>query len=338
MDDSSWQPLSDILVVDLTRYIPGPFASRELLLRGARVVRLEAPEGDPLRRLAPGWHHALNAGKESVVCDLKAEPEFGRALCSRADVILEGFRPGVAERLGIGIDALPETAIYCTVTGFGWEHRYSDRAGHDLNYLGFAGALADTAPYPPPLPIADLAAGAQAAVNAILLALYDRAKTGRGRRIDISMTHQSHHLVAYRLGGDGPSGLLTGQFACYRIYPTADGRYLTVAAIEPKFFRRVCELIGRTEISESQFDVGEQERLMSILTEVFEGRPLQAWLDLFQNEDVAVGPVNTLPEAAADFGVPEAASQAPEPGEHTDLWRAALTPRGESSDARARLH
>src|SRR5919198_5218102 len=96
------KPLAGMLVVDLTRYLPGPFASRELLRYGARVVRLESPEGDPLRAIAPGWHALLNGGKESVVCDLKQDPEFGRALCSRADVVLEGFRPGVAERLGIG--------------------------------------------------------------------------------------------------------------------------------------------------------------------------------------------------------------------------------------------
>src|SRR5919202_5516146 len=102
------RPLGDMLVVDLTRYLPGPFASRELLRYGARVVRLESPEGDPLRALAPEWDAALNAGKESVVCDLKAEPAFGRALCARADVVLEGFRPGVAARLGVGPDDVPD--------------------------------------------------------------------------------------------------------------------------------------------------------------------------------------------------------------------------------------
>src|SRR5919106_4509312 len=98
------QPLRNVLVVDLTRYLPGPFASRELLRLGARVVRLEPPEGDPLREVAPGWDAALNAGKESVACDLKAEPELGHALCSRADVVLDGFRPGVTDRLGVGPD------------------------------------------------------------------------------------------------------------------------------------------------------------------------------------------------------------------------------------------
>src|SRR5919202_7005085 len=128
------RPLGDMLVVDLTRYLPGPFASRELLRYGARVVRLESPDGDPLRALAPGWDAALNAGKESVVCDLKREPELGRALCARADVVLEGFRPGVAARLGVGPDDLPDHVVYCSITGFGSDRTHARRAGHDLNY------------------------------------------------------------------------------------------------------------------------------------------------------------------------------------------------------------
>src|SRR4051794_16949443 len=151
------EALQDIVVVALTRYLPGPFASRELLRLGARVVRLEAPAGDPVRDVAPQWDAALNAGKESVLWDAKADPELGRALCARADVVLEGFRPGVAERLGVGPGDVPDTAVYCSITGFGPDEL---RAGHDLNYMGWAGALQPTAPAMPPLPVADLAAGA----------------------------------------------------------------------------------------------------------------------------------------------------------------------------------
>src|SRR5688500_7119917 len=110
------QPLAGLLVVDLTRYLPGAYASRELLRLGARVVRLEPPEGDPMRQVAPVWEAALNAGKESVACDLKAEPALGQALLARADVVLEGFRPGVAARLGVGHDDAPESAVYCSIT------------------------------------------------------------------------------------------------------------------------------------------------------------------------------------------------------------------------------
>jgi alpha-methylacyl-CoA racemase len=291
-------PLAGLLVVDLTRYLPGPFASRELLRLGARVVRLQAPGGDPLGDLAPAWDEALNAGKEAVVLDLKAEPEKGRALCAEADVVLESFRPGVVERLGVGPDDLPETIVYCSLTGFGPGDL---RVGHDLNYQGWAGLLADTAPAMPPVQIADLAAGGLYAVAEILAALLERQQTGRGRRITISMTHNAHKLAAHRLGGEPFSRLLTGGLACYRIYATADGRYLTIAALEPKFFERLCELIGRPELTERQWRP-DQEALATELAETFAAKPLATWLELFEGEDVSVGPVSTLAEAAAQLG------------------------------------
>jgi alpha-methylacyl-CoA racemase len=316
------QPLAGLLVVDLTRHLPGPFASRELLRLGARVVRLEAPEGDPLRAMAPVWDAALNVGKESVVCDLKADPAFGRALCARADVVLEGFRPGVAARLGVGPDHVPERVVYCSLTGFGLDGRHAGRAGHDVNYLGWAGALADTAPTLPPVQIADLAAGALAAVAEVLAALVERERTGRGARLVVSMTHWSHRFVAHRLGGDPLPRFLTGGLACYRLYATADGRWLTVGALEQKFFARLCEVIGRSDLAERQFDE-DQEDLARELAAIFAARPLDAWLEVFDGEDVAVGPVATVAEAAEEFG----ADQPSEPtrlGEHTDAWRREL--------------
>ncbi|HZC30964.1 MAG TPA: CoA transferase, partial [Gaiellaceae bacterium] len=123
--------MQGLLVVDATRYLPGAFASAELLRLGARVVRLEAPGGDPMCQSSPEWHDALNAGKESVVCDLPAEGELARALLARADVVLESFRPGVAKRLGIGTDAASERTVYCSITGFGDEGAHAQRAGHD---------------------------------------------------------------------------------------------------------------------------------------------------------------------------------------------------------------
>jgi len=208
------QPLAGELVVDLTRYLPGAFASRELQRLGARVVRLEPPEGDPMRHVAPAWDEALNGGKESVACDLKADRGLAQALLGRADVVLEGFRPGVAARLGVGPDDAPARAVYCSITGFGTEGPHTARAGHDLNYLGWAGMLADTAPGLPPLQPADLAAGALAAVAEILAALLERGRTGRGARLTISMTHGAHALVARRLGGDPLPRFLTGGLAC----------------------------------------------------------------------------------------------------------------------------
>jgi alpha-methylacyl-CoA racemase len=316
------QPLAGLLVVDLTRHLPGPFASRELLRLGARVVRLEAPEGDPMRGIAPAWDAALNAGKESVVCDLKAEPELGRALCARADVVLEGFRPGVAARLGIGPDDVPERVVYCSITGFGAEGPHVDRAGHDLNYLGWAGALADTAPGLPPIQIADLGAGSLAAVAEILAALLERERVGRGSRLVLSMTHGAYRFVAHRLAGDPIPRLLTGGLACYRVYATADGRWITVGALEATFFARLCELIERPELAGAQF-AADQDALAAELEQVFADKTLADWLALFDAEDVAVGPVATLEEAAADFGrsSPQAVTRL---GEHTAAWRAEL--------------
>ncbi len=302
------KPLESTLVVDLTRNLPGPFASRELLRLGARVVRLEAPSGDPVRDVAPGWDEALNAGKESVLWDAKADPELGPALCRRADVVLEGFRPGVAERLGVGPAAVPGSTVYCSITGFGAEEL---RAGHDLNYMGWAGALEPTAPAMPPLPIADLAAGALTAVTRILAALLERGRTGRGARIVVSMTHEAHELAQF-------AGPLTGALACYRIYETSDRRHLTIAALEPHFWGRLCELLERPDLLPRAQDAHAE------LEEIVRSRTLAEWLELFDGEDVCAGPVATLADAAATYGRPAAGAPAPALGEHTAAWRAEL--------------
>jgi len=290
------EPLAGILVADFTRNLPGPFAGRELLRLGARVLRVEAPDGEPLRAAAPGWEAALNAGKESVVWNLDTDPRFGPELCKRADVVLEGFRPGVAERLGIGPESAGPRTVYCSITGFG---RGDGRAGHDLNYVGWAGLLADTAPALPPVQIADLAGGALFAVVDILAALLQRERTGRGARLTVSMTHNSHRLVAHRLQGE-PERMLTGGLACYRLYETADGRWLTIAALEPKFWSRLCQVVGREDLISRHFDA-DQEALAVELAELFHARPLNVWLELFEGEDVMAGPVSTLAEAAERF-------------------------------------
>jgi len=317
-------PLAGLLVVDLSRYLPGAFATRELRRLGARVVRLEPPGGDPMRDTAPAWHDALNAGAESVVCDLKAEPELGRALASRADVVVESFRPGVAARLGVGPGDLPQSVVYCSITGFGTDGRHALRAGHDLNYLGWAGVLADTAPALPPVQVADLAAGALGAVTEILAALLERARTGGGRHVVVSMTHGSHRLASHRLGGDPVPRLLTGGLASYGIYATADGRQLTLGALEPKFFVRLCELLDLPELALRQYDPDAQVELECELTAAFSRRPLADWLALFDAEDVCVGPVATLEEAAAEFGARDGLARAPALGEHTSAWRREL--------------
>jgi alpha-methylacyl-CoA racemase len=294
------QPLSGMLVVDFSRYLPGAFASRELLELGARVVCVEPPGGDPMRRSAPAWDAALRMGKESLEVDLKRDAAPALELLREADVVLESFRPGVASRLGVGPEHAPARAVYCSITGFGLGGRHEQRAGHDLNYLGWAGVLWDTAPASPPVQIADLAAGSLGAVTRILAALLERDRTGRGSHVVVSMTHGSHRFVAHRLDDRTFPSMLTGGLACYRIYETADGRHLTLGALEPVFFGRLAELLGRPELAEHQFDA-DQETLAAELAAIFATRPLAEWLELFDAEDVCVGPVATIAEAAADL-------------------------------------
>jgi crotonobetainyl-CoA:carnitine CoA-transferase CaiB-like acyl-CoA transferase len=277
--------LDGVTVVDFTRQLPGPYASRELLRLGARVVKIEPPDGDPT---PPNWYRALNEGKEVLAWDARSEPQ--PAVVTRADVILEGFRPGVFERLGADV---PATAIVCSITGFGATGPHMDDAGHDLNYLGYAGVLADTAPSMPPVQVADLAAGAQAAVIEILAALIERAGTGSGTRIVVSMTHNTHALAAHRLTGDPVPRLLTGGAACYRIYETADGRHLTVAALEPRFWRNLCDLLDRADLADRAFEPDLPE-----LADLFRTRSLAEWRSLLEGKDTCVGPVLTLAEAA----------------------------------------
>jgi alpha-methylacyl-CoA racemase len=290
------QPLAGQLVVDLTRFLPGPFATRELLRLGARVVRVVRPADDGITSLVAGWDDALLAGKETLVCDLKADPAPVQKVLREADVVVEGYRPGVAERLGVGPGDAGERTIYCSITGFGLDGPHAGRAGHDLNYLGWAGALAETGPGMPPVPFADFA-GAYRAVASILAALLERERTGRGTRLVVSMAHEAHELARAR-----PPAILTGRFACYRTYETADGRHLTVGALEPHFFGRLCEVLGRPELAGRQYDPDAQDELAAVLGAAFATRPLAEWLDLLDREDVAVGPVATLDEAGAELG------------------------------------
>ena len=280
--------LDGVRIVDFTRQLPGPFASRELLRLGASVVKVEPPDGDSTPE---PWYSALNDGKEVVSWD--ASSGAPPAAVAEADVVLEGFRPGVFERLPV---ELSPTTILCSITGYGATGAHALEAGHDLNYLGYAGVLADTAPAMPPVQVADLAAGAQRAVIEVLAALLERGRTGRGARIVVSMTHNAHELVAHRVLGDPVPKLLTGGVACYRIYETADGRHLTVAALEPKFWRNLCGLLDRPDLADRAFEAELPE-----LAELFRSRTLREWRGLLEGKDTCVGPVLTLDEAAAEL-------------------------------------
>jgi crotonobetainyl-CoA:carnitine CoA-transferase CaiB-like acyl-CoA transferase len=267
-----------------------------------------------MRATAPDWHDELNAGKESVVAELPADAPFVRGLLARADVVVESFRPGVAERLGVGPEQAGERTVYCSITGFGTGTELEQTAGHDLNYLGWAGVLERTAPALPPIQAADLAAGALGAVTAILAALLERERTGRGTHVVVSMTHN-----AYALASRAP--VLTDGYACYSIYRCADDRWLTVGALEPKFFTRLCELVGLPELAPRQYEP-DQAPLREALGDAFRRRDLADWLALFRGEDVCVGPVATRAEAAAF--APRVAGSAPALGEHTLAWRREL--------------
>jgi alpha-methylacyl-CoA racemase len=280
--------LTGITVVDFTRQLPGPFATRELLRLGARVVKVEPPEGDPTPE---PWYGALNAGKEIVVWDARGEPP--PPIAAQADIVVEGFRPGVFERLGVRLAA---DAVVCSITGYGATGERAGHAGHDLNYLGYAGVLAETAPAMPPVQIADLAGGAQAAVIEILAALLERGHTGKGKRIVVSMTANAHRLVAHRVAGDPVRRLLTGGVACYGIYETADGRHLTVGALEPRFWHNLCELLDRPDLVDRAYEPELPE-----LAALFRSRTLGAWRELLEGKDTCVGPVLTLDEAAGEL-------------------------------------
>ena len=231
-------------------------------------------------------------------------------------MILESFRPGVAERLGIGPDAAPARAVYCSLTGFGLGGAHEQRAGHDLNYVGWAGLLEDTAPALPPVQAADLAAGALGVVTEVLAALLVRERTGRGAHVVVSMTHGAQRLTP-------GSPVLTHGFACYSIYACADGRQLTVAALEPKFFQRLCELVGRPELAERQYDA-HQSDLKNALAKVFSTRPLAEWLRLFDGEDVCVGRLRRGPKPPPSSARPPVTTR-PQPAStrRTGSWNSA---------------
>jgi len=313
--------LAGVLVVDLSRQLPGPFVTLELQRLGAEVVRLEAPGGDPLRAHAPGWHDRLNAGKESVVCDLKAEPALGRALCRAADVVVEGFRPGVAERLGVGPADLPEEVVYCSIRGFGETGALRARAGHDVNYLGLAGVLDAARPTLPPLPIADLAAGALTAVSRILVGLLGRERTGRGSVHRISMTDEAHRLAVFGRARDGESVVdraLEGGLACYDLYAASDGRWLSVGALEPPFFALLCRLLGVPGLAVAQFAPDAQDEVREALAARFARRSQAEWVTFFGDADVAVAPVLELGEV--DVGERVSPVPAADLGAHTAKW------------------
>ncbi|HUJ27029.1 MAG TPA: CaiB/BaiF CoA-transferase family protein [Myxococcales bacterium] len=287
------KPLEGVRVLDLSRLLPGPYASLLLSDLGADVVKIEDPDpGDYLRAISPGMFAALNRGKRSAVVDLKSAEGVAqlRALCERADVLIESFRPGVLERLMP--PPWPPRLIVCRISGFGQrESAWRDRAGHDVGYLALAGVLSHNRALPN-VQLADLFGGAQQAVIAILAALHERARTGRGRALDVSMTHGVTGLILARLGGADEPQILDGSRPCYRVYACAGGGAYALGALEPKFWQRFCVAVSRPDWIERGFDTA----LVPELERLFAQRSRDEWDALLRPADCCGEPVLSLAE------------------------------------------
>ena len=309
------QALQGITVLDLTRLLPGGFASMMLADFGADVIKIEPPGlGDYCRNTPPLYQHEsayfmnINRNKRSLILNLK--DERGKALfkeiVAKADVVFEGNRPGKMKELGLDYEtlaALNPRLIYCSLSGYGQTGPYRDKAGHDLNYIGFSGVLDGTGqaggpPVMPSVQVADLT-GATNAVVGILLALQARQHTGRGQYLDIAMSDAVTALLgivsSYFMAGQStpPRGQtrLSGAYPCYAVYPTQDN-YLTVGALEKKFWVGLCRKLAREDLIPRQFDTGPEIR--ETLSEIFRRRPTAAWLEDLSDEDQCVGPVNDM--------------------------------------------
>ena len=320
-------PLEGIRVLDLTRLLPGGYATQLLADLGADVLKIEEPgSGDYARAMPPLLRGvgesflATNRNKRSAAINLKHARgrEALLRLVDGADVLIESFRPGVMARLELAHEALRERnprLVVCAISGFGQDGPYSQRVGHDLNYIGYAGLLAHLTPpgQPPTLPgaqFADIAGGALMAVVGILAALAGRASTGRGRVVDVSMTEGSLALLPWLAsnvlnGAPEPApgaGWLAGALPGYNVYECADGKYVTLAALEPKFWAEFCRRMDRPDLIERQYprDAADREETHSTLAALFRTRTRDEWVELLGDADVCLGPVYSLEEALAD--------------------------------------
>lgn len=322
------RPLEGIKILDLTRLLPGPYGTMLLGDLGAEVIKIEEPEqGDYARWYPPHIHQVgsrhllLNRNKKSITLNLK-KPE-GRSILlkmveSGADVLIEQFRPGVMDRLGVGykdLEKVNERLIYCSLTGFGQDGPYRDIAGHDINYIGIGGILGLTGPKggPPTIPgvqIADLVAGGLYAVIGILTALMARQKIGRGQFVDVSMLDGVVSLIpdgaalyfAERESPQMGERRLTGGLPQYQTYRTKDGKYLAIGALEEKFWANLARAIGKPEWAH-QVPKEKEDRTAKIKDEmnrIFLGRTRKEWLDILMKEDTCVTGVYSLEETFSD--------------------------------------
>ena len=318
----SAQPLAGLVVVDLSRNLPGPLAAQLLASLGARVLKVEEPGlGDPVRLAPPrrdgrgALASLLLSGVESIALDLKkpAAREVLESLLAGADVLLETFRPGGLARLGFDPAALQERhprLVICSLSGFGKDGPSAHRAGHDLTYQALAGTLAPSPEQMPALPVADLV-GAWSAVAAILAALLERQASSRGACIDASLFDAAVHsnLVAWsaEVGSPQPLGaplLFSGALPCYNLYRTADGHPLALAALEPHFWRRFCRVAGRKDLE--RLHLSRDPAARQAVAEVIASRTRAEWQEVAAAHDLPLEPVLSAAEAAAH---PQAAAR-----------------------------
>jgi crotonobetainyl-CoA:carnitine CoA-transferase CaiB-like acyl-CoA transferase len=317
--------LEDVVVVDFTRLLPGPFCTLLLSDLGAEVIKVESPEqGDYARYFPPmlgesshgALFESLNRGKRSIAIDLKRdgadEPIW--ALLEKADVVIESFRPGVMESLGLGSKRLRdryEQLIYCSISAYGKTGPETDRPAHDLNVMARAGLLAENtdeagSPVVPGFQLGDIAGGGLYAALGIVSALYRRARTEEGQVLDISMTEGTLSFLLPRVAAidaadDQFSSLLDGGRPAYRIYETGDDEFLAVANLEPKFWARFVELMGVPELAEDGLASGtDAVEAVEKLEERFQSKSAEYWESLFEAEEVCVERVQSPTETLRD--------------------------------------
>lgn len=315
--------LEHLLVLDLTRLLPGSVATQMLAGYGARVIKIEQPGVGDYARHGFGSHGtnplflATNRNKQSLALDLK--PEEGKAvlrhLAERADFLIESFRPGVMDRLGLGYEALKQInpkLIYVALTGYGQSGELSQMAGHDINYLGMAGVLSQIGtpaqPVIPGVQLADLAGGSLPVVIGALTALEARHRTGVGQFVDVSMTEGVAALLPvplsmYEASHHEPrrgNELLSGRYACYNLYQASDGRWLTVGALEQKFWVELCQELDCADLAGEQFaPEPRQSEIKARIAAAFATRTATEWFDLLRDKDCCVAPMKQISEIAA---------------------------------------
>ncbi|RMG13765.1 MAG: CoA transferase [Deltaproteobacteria bacterium] len=312
------RPLEGLKILDLTRLLPGPYCSLVLADLGADVLKVEAPNGGDYARWMPplvdgtsALFHALNRGKRSIGLDLKQEA--GRRIFERLvedgwNVVLESFRPGVLARLGLSHDRLTEIdprTVLVSISGYGQSGPLRERAGHDIDYIALAGVLGFNGPEegPPVIPgvqIADVAGGSLGAAIGLLAAVHERERTGHGRHVDISMTEGalgllSMHLAALQAGGPPlrrGAAPLSGAYPCYNVYPTKEGAYMALGALEPHFWQRFCAAVGREDLADRGLDTGEAgAEVRRAVAEIFRSKTQAEWVAFFEAVDCCCEPV-----------------------------------------------